>query len=215
MIQNGQSFPSLNIIEQRDEIEPYKIAQKFRNGEIILSDYDTYFNELYKSHKNIIDSIYGGQRYYRKVVSEYLFLPDGFIPIGSTITEINKSSYQLSETPLRVSLEDLLTAVIEEHEDLFSDNFDRPKIQWTDKNYASYFGAYYYDRNEIRINRVLNSIDIPEEVVKYVIYHECLHQYMPNHSRSFRKLEHKYPDFEKWEYFLDYKLRGFNREYSM
>lgn len=75
-------------------------------------------------------------------------------------------------------------------------------VNWTDKPYKTYYGIFYHADHSIFINSVLNSKDVPREVVKFVIYHELLHRDNHSHDKYFREKEHKYPDYEHWEAFL-------------
>ena len=75
-------------------------------------------------------------------------------------------------------------------------------ISWTRKAYRSYFGIFYEDDNSIIINCVLNSKDVPKEVVKFVIYHELLHRDIHCHNAEFRRRERLYPGYEELEHFL-------------
>ena len=64
--------------------------------------------------------------------------------------------------------------------------------------------------HHIKINQILNSKSVPEEVVTYVIYHELLHRDNMSHNKEFREEEHKYPDYEECEYFLDGHMYEFD-----
>ena len=43
----------------------------------------------------------------------------------------------------------------------------------------------------------MNSVSVDKEVVKFVIYHECLHQEFVGHPKEFRAKERSYKDFQK------------------
>lgn len=70
-----------------------------------------------------------------------------------------------------------------------------PSISWTDKPYKTYYGIHYYPDHFIKINSILNSKDVPKEVVKFVIYHEMLHRDYYKHNKDFREQEHLYPNY--------------------
>ena len=55
----------------------------------------------------------------------------------------------------------------------------------------------YRDESDICINSILNLESIEEKVVKYLIYHECIHREIYGHGPVFREKEHKYPDFQR------------------
>ncbi|WP_297958013.1 DEAD/DEAH box helicase [uncultured Ruminococcus sp.] len=83
-------------------------------------------------------------------------------------------------------------------------------ISWTDKPYKTYYGVHYRKDHSIMINSILNSKDVPREVVKFVIYHEMLHRDNPFHNADFRRLEHEYPNYEECEHFLDGTMLEFD-----
>lgn len=211
-IRQDRAFPVLNRFEERDEIDPYFIAQRMKEQNIF--DFSV-VSEVNQKHRAIIESLYGDIEAYRQRVSDYLTYPTGVAPLGTVVEEREKQFYKLSNEPLPDSIETLLDEVIQEQQDKLPQPFVRPTIQWTDKDYASYFGIYYHDRNAILINRLLNSVSVPREAVKFVIYHECLHQEFQRHPWGFRRRERQYPDFQKWEHFLDYQLKDFERDYAM
>ena len=211
-IRQDRAFPVLNRFEERDEIDPYIVAQKMKDH---MSDGWAFISELKQKHGAIIESLYGSIEAYRLRIADYLLYPTGVVPLGTVVEEREKQFYKFSTEPLPDSIQTLLDEVIQEQQDKLPQPFVRPTIQWTDKDYASYFGIYYHDRNAILINRLLNSVSVPREVVKFVIYHECLHQEFTGHPRDFRRRERMYPDFQKWERFLDYELKDFEREYAL
>lgn len=215
MLRNEGRFPVYHRFAERDAIDPYLLSQEYRSGKRQFTNVDADLAELSEKYGPVIQSIFGDMEAYRRRLSDYLFLPNGVRPLGTVTEEVEKAHYKLSETPLAQSIDELLDEVIAEQGANFFQPFVRPAIYWTDKNYGSYFGIYYHDSNEIRINRLLNSETVPVEVVKFVIYHECLHQEFAGHPHSFRKKEHLYPGFQEWENFLDYQLRDFEIEYAM
>lgn len=211
-IRQDHEFSVLNRFEERDEIDPYFIAQRMKEQNIF--DFSV-VSEVNQKHRAIIESLYGDIEAYRQRVSDYLTYPTGVAPLGTVVEEREKQFYKLSKEPLSDSIDTLLDEVIEEQKAYLPQPFTHPTIQWTDKDYASFFGVYYHERNAILINQLLNSVNVPREAVKFVIYHECLHQEFQRHPWGFRRRERQYPDFQKWEHFLDYQLKDFERDYAM
>ncbi len=72
-------------------------------------------------------------------------------------------------------------------------------------------GTYFHDARVIRIHPALDREEIPAYFVRFVIFHEMLHQAIPprlvggrriSHSAEFRACERAYPDYERaiaWE----------------
>ena len=106
---------------------------------------------------------------------------------------------------------DLSELVDEVKNEMFGGHYDGiGTVSWTDKPYKGYYGVFYSESKCIYINSVLNSKDVPKEVVKFVIYHEMLHRDICGHGKDFKELEHKYPHFEECEAFLDGNMYSFD-----
>ena len=185
-IKKEGEFPAFNTFEDRDKIEPLSIAKIIKNDNLSYIDIVSLIENTIEMHKDLILSLYGSKEYYRQRISECLIYPKGIVPVLTRVEEVEKSFYKLSQEPLDVSIDDLLTEVIEEQSENFPEDFTRPEIYWTQRPAASYFGLYYHTNNRIFINALLNSISVPKEVVKFVIYHECLHQEFTGHPKEFR-----------------------------
>ena len=214
-IRQEEEFPELHRFQVREQIEPFAIAKKIQNENMTYIDTMKLISDTFENNKKIIIGLYGNFEYYKGKVLDCLMFPRGIVPIGTKVEEVEKEVYELSTEPLKESIEDLLTEVITEQTNNLPSDFKRPEIYWTDKPQATYFGMYYHERNLIYINSLLNSISIPREVVKFVIYHECLHQEFVGHPKEFRDKERLYPEFQKHENFLDYKLRDFDIKEAM
>lgn len=72
--------------------------------------------------------------------------------------------------------------------------------------------TYNYDDQAIRVSPVLDTKDVPDYVIDWIVYHEVLHHVLPveessggrrlYHTRKFKLLERAFADFEKakkWE----------------
>ena len=142
--------------------------------------------------------------------------PNVVAPLGTVIEEAEKEFYPLSPQPLADSLDKLLDEVVREQIANLGNNFVRSSVYWTDKAYRSYFATYNYretrEKDFIMVNRILNSASVPREVLKFLLYHECLHQRLPKHGVEFRELEARYPNFHDCENFLDRTFPDFVRD---
>lgn len=210
-IRQERVYPELEYFEDRDNIEPFNIARQIKEKNLSYTDTIGLIESSFEEHKNLILSIYGSFDYYKKRVLDCLIFPNGIVPVGTQVEEVDKAVYQLSAEPFDGTLDDLLDEVIEEMGSHFPEDFIRPGISWTANAVSSYFGMYYHDYNLIHINELLNSKSVPREVLKFVIYHECIHQEIQGHPAEFREKERLYPDFQEQEYFLDHTLTDFDR----
>lgn len=204
------TFPVLQLFEWRDSVEPYQIAKEIEQGNMRYNDYMRKITEIYRSNTEMIESLYGGLEEYTERIFNCMVYPNGVKPLGTKVEAAEKKFYKLSEEPFGVDLDQLLDEVIAEQSSNFRTDFVRPQINWTKKPAKQYFAQYLVDEKIIFINCLLDSKDIPVEVIKYLIYHECLHQeFTEGHGREFRKKEHKYPDFLKYDHFLDITFKDF------
>ena len=213
-IKQEKEFPEMKLFEERNQIEPFSLSEHIKKGNMTYTDTMKCIEDAFEQHKSLVLSLYGSFDYYKKRVSDCLMFPKGIVPIGTRVEEIDKAVFHLSMEPLKESIEELLTEVIDEYRENFKENFVRPEIHWTDCPLGSYWGIFYHDYNLIYINALLNSESINKEVVKFVIYHECLHQEFVGHPQAFKDKEHQYNEFQKQQHFLDYILRDFDKEFD-
>ena len=208
-------FPEFHTFEQRDEIDPGQLAVKFNAEALPLVATRAKIDEIYAEHKLLIDSLYGNRNYYERRIVDFMMYPNGVVPIGTRIEEAERIFYKLDPAPFAESLDNMLDEVLQEQSVILGKDFIRPSISWTDRAYKCYFAQYEFAAAHIKVNAVLNSVSVPKEVIKFLIYHECLHQLIPGHGTEFRQLERKYPDFEEHEHFLDYTFPDYYRESAM
>ena len=203
----------METFDARNQIEPFIVSDRIKKNNMNYLDAMKMLDDAYSQNKHLIDSLYGDFDYYKKRVSDCMLFPKGIVPIGTRIEEVDKDVFHLSKEPLDENIENLLTEVIEKYKDNFLPNFTRPEIFWTDRAVGSYYGMYYHDYNIIHINSLLNSNSVSKEVVKFVIYHECLHQEFKGHPKEFREKERKYDNFQEQEHFLNYMMRDVEQEF--
>jgi hypothetical protein len=74
-------------------------------------------------------------------------------------------------------------------------------------------GSYRPDHDLIRIHRILDQSSVPEEVVRFIIFHELLHRkhgrlttWTPHHSSAFRSEEKKHVAYDLTQRWLDTQL---------
>lgn len=213
-IKQEKEFPELCSFEIRDKIDPFTIAETIKKGDMTYSDTMKCIKDAYEQNKEITESLYGSFEYYKKRVSDCLMFPKGIVPLGTRLEEVDKEVFHLSKEPLAESIEELLAEVIEENKEHLGQDFIVPEIHWTDRPLGGFWGKYIHDYNLIQMNALLNSESIDKEVVKFVIYHECLHQFFKGHPKEFYEKEHLYKDFQKHQHFLDYALRDFDMDFD-
>ena len=207
--------PKLYLFKEQKEIDAYTLSRRLLEENVGIADLDTKIADHYTEHKDLIDSVYGGSEEYRQRVIDFIRYPKGIAPLGMRIEEIPEESLHLDRTPV-YNLEELADEVVKER---FEDEpyGALPKLCWTERPLKGYFGKYEPRNGDpvVTINCVLNSCDVPREAVKYVIYHELLHRDEMHHTRKFRTMEHRYPDWTEHERFLDVTFPKFDLGYAM
>ena len=203
--------------DQRNEIDAALLAKRLLRENVGIADLDDRICAVYEEYSQIIDSLYGGKEEYLQRVMDFIRYPKGIQPLGMKVEELPEESLSLDPTPV-YDLDELVNEVIHQQ---FDDAYGRlPPVRWTKHAYKSYFGEYCKPKDEkdgdyILINCVLNSKDVPREVVKYVIYHELLHRDNWKHDKTFRAKEHQFPNWTEYDRFLDFTFPQFNLNYAL
>lgn len=89
-----------------------------------------------------------------------------------------------------------------------TEQFKWLSIRWV-SNQRQRWGSATYATAQIRISSELQGV--PEYALDSVVHHELCHLVQPNHSRSFRTLEARYPQLERARAFLDGYAMGRSR----
>ena len=94
----------------------------------------------------------------------------------------------------------------------FGGKMARPKVMhWSARVNHSTMGSYNINEDILMINRGLDRSDVPAYVLDFVMYHELLHKVLGvktsgsrrvSHSKEFRDLEQRHPDYERAQAFI-------------
>jgi hypothetical protein len=204
IIREGK-FPTYFKFEERDQVADARIyAQLLYNDNILPKDQKMKIQEVYQN-KPIIEQIYGEFNEFFNFVMKYYntFVnpPDNQVdrPVKPELPLV-KPTKRLTPGP-RYSL-NLLFEKIEK--DMFDGKLNKPAtIAWSTRSFQRVWGYFRPSDRKLIMNCNLDSPDIPQYVVEFVLYHELLHAdgHM-NHNKSFKDLEHKFPNWQECEHFL-------------
>ena len=197
-----EDLPDAHLIADRKKIDPAEVIRAaeeagvsfFEKAEAVFAESDT-AKRLYPDREAYLMAVCAAKVYGKKRPV-----------IGRKIRELPREKCPFDPSPVydQKDLEGMMQEVIDSQ---FGGSYeDIGSISWTDRPYRGYYGKFMKPGNDILINSLLNSRDVPREAIQYVIYHELLHRDYWNHDHAFRREEHKFPQFEQWEAFLDEKM---------
>lgn len=89
-----------------------------------------------------------------------------------------------------------------------TEQFKRLSIRWV-TNQRQRWGSATYATAQIRISSELQGV--PEYVLDSVVHHELCHLLQPNHARTFRTLEARYPQLLRAQAYLEGYALGRSR----
>lgn len=202
MIFENKCMPQYYSFEQRDLINPRKIAEAMNIKFSKQDDKDYWLKELY-DNTLIIQELYKSFYVFKKTVYNSLLE----INDGETVTIDDREEFKIVEN--YYNLEALLDDVIARYP--FMNREGLISIRWTNKVIKSWFGLCrkYIDPEgnityDILINKLLSSPKVDDEVIKYLIYHEMLHksEYW-KHNDRFREEEWKFENSDELDGFLN------------
>lgn len=200
---NCEVQPTIKIMQERKKIDPLYVT---KTSEETGSDLFALAQEVYSS-SDIVRDLYGSLENYQMEICKAKIYNGKNLIIGLKVEELPVELIPFDRTPVY----DLSELADEVKDEMFGGTYDGiGTVSWTAKPYKGYYGIFYHESKCICINAVLNSKDVPREVVKFVIYHEMLHRDIHDHGKYFKELEHKYPRFEEWEAFLDSNMHSFD-----
>lgn len=195
--------PVLYLLADRKNFDPVYVAEKIKSENPTYTEMEELMEKAYADYPLAQKMFADISNYKQRVMS---CLANKEPPLGAKVEELPIERIPFDRTPHH----DLNQLYREVNNEMFGEQELTNRVTWTDKPYKSYFGMYYPETGEIRINKLLDSKDVPAEVIKYLIYHELLHRDYLRHDKAFREKEHMYPDYAEWDSFLDGKLLKFD-----
>jgi len=176
--------------------------------EIEMSDYlEGAPDEVLNDECKVIVKWSMGERFSQAPSVEEYINSEEFI-VGSRPKYLRRSrTFTMSEQGRCKNLLDSIERLLEM--DLVHDTDIRNSyITWATHMAKNKFGQCNQTFRVISINPDLDSVDVPDELVDYVVYHEILHLRQDRtkkrrpHNAQFRGWEHMYPDYQAWDQYL-------------
>ena len=206
------NMPPYFTFQERDKYDPAKIALEMEAKYTKDEEKEEWLKYIY-DHSPILQQIYKFFYAFRKTVHDSLKQKtEAYI-----ITEDERVEYEIQDNYYDLSV--LLQEVLDMYPKLSADGLVR--IAWS-KNVVKQWYALCqkFEREEtmyqITVNRLLSSPKVDREVIKYLIFHELLHQngYW-EHDDEFRIREWQYPKSADLDGFLDSLSLEYNLDIHM
>jgi len=127
-----------------------------------------------------------------------------------------RKTYGLDGYNPKGNVYDLRHLFDELNEEYFEPLLKRPHMGWSKNKSYTRLGFYDATRHLIVISRIFDDDRVPENLIRYLIYHEMLHIYYPTiekrgrrivHSREFKKTERQYPEYEMIQTWIKKNVR--------
>jgi predicted metal-dependent hydrolase len=143
-----------------------------------------------------------------RVYRDFAFSPQ--VQRAADIARRRRGRKQLtSARGARYNLERLFDRINRRH---FDDELQKPTLSWSQRRTRRILGHHDPVHETIVISKSLDSPDVPEWFVEYILFHEMLHIKHPArlirgrryyHTRAFRAEEERYPFFQQAQDWLD------------
>jgi hypothetical protein len=137
-------------------------------------------------------------RQFAKKIRAYTKSPE-YIQVTNALnstSQANHRSYKGKHYDLKSHFNDL-------NQEYFQGKLEQPRLMWSARSSKRRLGTYDPHSNTITINRRFDSADTPFLLVRYILYHEMLHQHLGikevngrryAHTSAFKKAERKFKD---------------------
>ena len=151
-------------------------------------------------------------RDHERVYRSYAFRPE--VLRASDLARKQRGRKVISTSNGRVyDLERMFTRLNRRH---FAGEMEAPVLTWSQRRARSILGHHDSVHNTITISKTLDSTEVPEWFVEYILFHEMLHIKHPAriingrrhyHTPAFRADERNYPRYEQAQDWLDRVIR--------
>ena len=204
-IDENKKMPEYFEFEGLKIANSVNIAEYLAHSDLNFKEIRAYIKDTFNSDP-IFKEIYGEFKNFEDIVLDQMALVDE--PQKNMKIEYldEREDYNIEENYF--DLKKLLKEVIEkvEEKNWFEPNKD-VKIMYSDRPVKNWFGLctrYPDGKYIIRVNKLLSSPMVNEDLIKFLIYHELLHAsgYW-EHDKQFRNKEWLYENSEVYDNFLD------------
>jgi hypothetical protein len=149
---------------------------------------------------------------HERIYRAYAFSPQ--VLRASDLTRQKRGRKVISTAQGKVYDLDRMFARLNRH--YFQGELEKPVLTWSKRRARSILGHHDSVHNTITISKTLDSPDVPEFFVEYILYHEMLHIKHPArlingrryyHTAAFRSEEQRFPRYQASQEWLDRVVR--------
>jgi hypothetical protein len=150
--------------------------------------------------------------FYERVYRDYAFSPE--VLRASDLARRQRGRKMVSSAQGRVY--DLGRMFQRLNQRYFGGEIERPTLTWSQRRTRTILGHHDGVHDTIVISKTLDSADVPEWFVEYILYHEMLHIKHPArlingrryyHTKAFRTDEQRFPHYQEAQLWLDQVAR--------
>ena len=150
--------------------------------------------------------------FYEKVYREYACSPD--VMRASDLARRQRGRKMISSA--QGSVYDLGRMFERLNQRYFGGEIEQPTLTWSQRRTRTILGHHDGVHDTIVISKTLDSRDVPEWFVEYILYHEMLHIKHPArlingrryyHTKAFRADEQRFPHYHEAQRWLDQIVR--------
>ena len=202
-------MPPYFTFEQGEALEPKKLAEIVNKLFENEAEKEEWLKNLYDSAP-VLQEIYKHFYAFKKTIFDAMKVPTESVIVTTDLRE----EYEIIEN--YHNLQELIEEVKQMYPKLHTEGL--VKVAWSDAVVRSWYALcqrFIEDEKnfyQIHVNRILSSPKVDREVIKYLLFHELLHEngYW-YHDDEFRKREWQYPNSTELDGFLD----SLNLKYNM
>lgn len=195
-VRAGGGAPDYKVVAERELCEPHALAKHIVDNDLGERKKQELLEQRYTK---LAQAIYPTMRDFRAAIEDAVY--EIFDPNASTRRTRGVPVFQprpedqLAPGP-KHDLERLMEEVLDQGSKLLGVPLQYTgTLLWSKRIIKGWFGMAFLEQNEIRINRLLDSPDIDEATLRFLLWHEFLHIYLQQgHTKVFREKERLWPD---------------------
>ena len=199
----GGERPTHAPLAARNDCDPYQVALVIRDRKL---DTDGRFRLVEERYTSLAKAIYPSMRDYSSAIDDALhelYYPDDSTREVRAVPVFEPRADQMLVPGPHHDLPRLLSETLERGRELLG--LDTPlvhegRLEFSRGLVKGWYARAYpkaetpHGHGRIVVNRLLDSSDVSEECVRYLLWHEYLHLYLKGgHSKTFRELERRWP----------------------